>query len=306
MTIVSRDLAAVEPAPSVVTVGVFDGVHRGHQALLRRVRDDAAAAGLRSVAITFDRNPVEVVRPGHQPPALQTLDDKLAAMAESGIDLVHVLTFDVEASQETAEQFVRRVLAGPLQAREVLIGTNFRFGHGAAGDVEMLRRVGPQHGFEVEAIDLVDVAGREVSSTAIREAIAAGRVADAAASLGRAHRVVGPVVRGDGRGAGIGIPTANVAVPDGIAVPALGVYATRTVVDDEAHDSVTNVGTRPTFGGEHVTIECHLLDANLDLYGRRVAVAFVERLRDERHFDGVEELVEAIRGDILAARRVLG
>lgn len=304
--VVTRDLADVAPRPSVVTIGVFDGVHAGHRALLQRVTERATQDDLRSVAITFDRHPMEVVRPGHQPPALQHLDDKLAALAATGIDLVHVLTFDVEASQEPAAAFVGRVLAGPVSARRVLIGQNFRFGHRAAGDLDLLRRLGPEHGFVAEAIDLVDVGGFEVSSTAIRDALAVGDVATAAIGLGRPHRVRGPVVHGDGRGASIGIPTANVAVPEGLAVPAGGVYATRTVVAGVAHDSVTNVGSRPTFGGAHVTVESHLLDVDLDLYGREVAVDFVARLRDEQRFDGVEALVAQIHADIVRARVLLG
>lgn len=302
---ITRDLADVEPRPSVVTVGVFDGVHLGHQALLDRVIAEARRDGLRAAAVTFDRNPMEVVRPGHQPPALQHLDDKVATLAATGLDLVHVMTFDVEASQESAHDFVARVLAGPLAARRVLIGSDFRFGHRAAGDLDLLRRLGPEHGFVAEAVDLVAVDGRKVSSTAIRAALAEGDVTAAMRGLGRPHRVRGPVVHGDGRGRSIGVPTANVAVPEGLAVPAGGVYATRTLVDDVAHDSVTNVGSRPTFGGEHVTIETHLLDADVDLYGYEVAVDFVARLREEQRFDGVDALVEQIHADIDRARRVL-
>ncbi|HKJ54943.1 MAG TPA: bifunctional riboflavin kinase/FAD synthetase [Nitriliruptoraceae bacterium] len=303
---VTRRLEDVDSVPSVVTVGVFDGVHIGHQMLLGQVGDVARRAGLRAVAVTFDRNPIEVVRPGHQPPALQTLDDKIAALATTSVDLVHVLNFDVEASREPAQDFVARVLAGPIAAREVMIGANFRFGHRALGDLDLLEELGPHHGFTARAIDLVGVDGLEVSSTAIRAALADGDVATAARGLGRPHRVGGPVVRGDGRGATIGVPTANVAVPDGLAVPSGGVYATRTLVGDELHDSVTNVGIRPTFGGDHVTVESHLLDADLDLYGRTVAVDFVQRLRDEQRFDGVDALVSQIHADIAHARDVLG
>ncbi len=303
--VVTRHLDDVDDVASVATIGVFDGVHVGHRALLSQVIADAERDGLRSVAVTFDRNPIEVVRPGHQPPALQTLDDKLAALTATGVDLVHVLAFDVEASRESAEDFVARVLTGPIAAREVMIGANFRFGHRARGDLDLLQELGPGHGFTARAIDLVDVDGLEVSSTAIREALANGDVASAARGLGRLHRVRGPVVRGDGRGATIGVPTANVAVPDGIAMPAVGVYATRTVVGDDVHDSVTNIGNRPTFGGDHVTVESHLLDVDIDLYGRPVAVDFAARLRDEQRFDGIDALVSQIHADIDDARHAL-
>lgn len=304
-SVVTRSLDEIHPAPSVVTIGVFDGVHAGHRTLLDKVASRARAEGLRSVAITFDRNPVEVVNPGHQPPALQALDDKLAALVATGIEHVHVLTFDVEAAREPADAFVARVLAGPITAREVLIGTNFRFGHRAQGDLALLEELGPQYNFVARAIELVDVEGFEVSSTAIRAAVAAGDVAMAALGLGRPHRVRGPVVRGDGRGATIGIPTANVAVPDEIAIPAVGVYATRTIVGDQSYDSVTNVGNRPTFGGDHLTVESHLLDVDVDLYGRPVAVDFIARLRDEQKFDGTDALVAQIHRDVHDARQVL-
>lgn len=302
---VTRDLDDVTPLPSVVTIGVFDGVHAGHRALLDEVIQRSADADLRSVAVTFDRNPLAVVRPGHEPPALQTLAEKVATLRATGIDHVHVLTFDVEASRESAPDFVRRVLVDGLSARQVLIGTNFRFGHRAAGDVALLQELGPDLGFAAEAIDLVGVDGTEVSSTAVRAALDRGDVAAAGRGLGRPHRVTGPVVRGDGRGRSIGVPTANVAVPEGIAVPANGVYATRTVVGGGSHASVTNVGTRPTFDGQGVTVETHLLDQDQDLYGLVVAVDFIGHLRDERRFSGVEELVGQIRADIIAARDLL-
>lgn len=304
-SVVTRRLDEVQPSPSVVTIGVFDGVHAGHRTLLDEVASRARAQGLRSVVITFDRNPVEVVNPGHQPLALQTLDDKIAALVATGVNHVHVLTFDVEASQESAGAFVTRVLAGPIAARAVLIGANFRFGHRAEGDLALLQELGPSHGFIAHDIELVNVDGLEVSSTAIRAAVAVGDVETASLGLGRPHRVRGPVVRGDGRGATIGVPTANVAVPEGIAIPAVGVYATRTIVGDQTHDSVTNVGNRPTFGGDHLTVESHLLDADLDLYGRPVTVDFIARLRDEQKFDGIEALVAQIHRDVDDARQVL-
>lgn len=303
--VVTDDLADVAASPSIVTVGVFDGVHTGHRVLLDTVIRRGRAAGLRTVAVTFERHPEEVLRPGHEPPALQTLAEKVEALRATGVDHVHVLTFDLEASREPAGDFVRRVLVDAFGARQVLIGSNFRFGHGAAGDVALLQRLGERHGFEAEAIDLVDVDGAQVSSTAVRDALAAGDVGRAATALGRPHRVSGPVVRGDGRGRSIGVPTANVAVPDGIAVPAVGVYATRTVVDGDVHASVTNVGMRPTFGGDDVTVETHLLEGEFDLYGRVVAVEFVARLRDERRFDDVDALVDQIRADVETARDVL-
>lgn len=303
---VTRDLAAVGPAPSVVTVGVFDGVHAGHQALLAQVVARARADDLRAVAITFDRHPLAIVAPDREPAALQTLDDKVASLVETGVDHVHVLTFDVAASHEPAADFVRRVLVDGFSARAVLIGGNFRFGHRAAGDIDLLARLGAEHGFDAQAVDLVAAGDAAVSSTMVRRALAIGDVAAAAAALGRPHRVRGSVVRGDGRGRTIGVPTANMAVPPGMAVPTAGVYGTRVVVDGVAHDAVTNIGTRPTFDGRGVTVESHLLDVDLDLYDREVAVDFVTHLRDEARFDSVDALVAQIRADIERAREVLG
>lgn len=313
-TSIGAGLAEVPIEPSVVTIGVFDGVHRGHRALLERTIRRARTDGRRAVAVTFDRNPRAVVRPDEAPPALQVLDDKVAALLAAGIDHVHVLAFDADAAREAPRDFAARVLAGPLAARHVMVGQDFRFGHRAAGDVGLLRELGPDLGFTAEGVALVDVDGQVVSSSAIRAAVVAGEVGTAAALLGRPHRVSGTVVPGEGRGRTIGVPTANVEVVAGLAMPAIGVYATRVAPREpdstpgavgESWASVTNVGTRPTFDGEGVTVEAHLLDADVDLYGREVVVDLVERLRGERRFDGVDDLVAQIRRDIERGRQVL-
>ncbi len=264
--------------------------------------------------MTFDRHPLAVLDPDRQPAALQTLDDKVAALGATGIDHVHVLRFDRTASREPAVGFATRVLGGPLAARHVVVGTNFRFGHGAAGDVDVLRRVGVDLGFTVEGFDLVDLGDQGiVSSSRIRAALAEGDVAWAAEALGRPHRLAGTVVRGDGRGRTIGVPTANVAVVPDLAVPASGVYATTVrergadrVPTGPTWDAVTNIGTRPTFDGRDVTVEAHLLDVDIDLYDRDVVVDLVERLRDEQRFDDVDTLIAQIHADVAAGREVLG
>lgn len=308
------ELADVPATASVVTIGVFDGVHRGHRALLARTTERARTDGLRSVAVTFDRNPRSVVQPDRAPPDLQVLEDKVASLHAAGIDHVHVLHFDAAAATEEPRGFATRVLAGPLAARHVVVGENFRFGHRAAGDAEALAAYGRDMGFTVEAVGLVVHGGHVVSSSAIRVAIAAGEVRNAADLLGRPHRLSGRVVRGEGRGRTIGVPTANVAVVDNLAMPELGVYAThvaRRVVDGptgavgEWWPAVTNVGTRPTFDGRGVTVEAHLLDVEVDLYGDEVVVDLVERLRGERRFDDVGGLVTQIRTDVDQARRAL-
>jgi riboflavin kinase/FMN adenylyltransferase len=304
---VAWSLDDVAPAPSVVTIGFFDGVHRGHQTLIRRAVTEAEDRGVRSVAVTFDRHPAEVVRPGSQPRYLQSRDRKVAALVDQGVDLVLVLAFDLERSRQPAEEFIETVLGGPLQARKVIVGTNFRFGHKATGDVVMLADHGTSLGYETEAVSLLHLGDTPISSSEIRQHLEAGDVAWAAEALGRPFVVEGAVVRGDGRGRSIGVPTANVQIDERMQVPSGGVYAAwATVVGErEPHPAVVNIGTRPTFGGETVTVEAHLLDGERDLYGIRLVVAFVERLRDERRFDGVDELVTQIHRDIAVAGDVL-
>lgn len=306
---VARSLAEVPPADSVVTIGVFDGVHRGHRTLIGRARRQAEERGLRSVAVTFDRHPNEVVRPGSQPKYLQTLDRKIASLLDEGIDLVHVVTFDHEFSQQSADEFIDRTLAGPIRARQVIVGSNFRFGHRAQGDVVVLADRGHERGFGVEAVTLLEVEGTAISSTEIRERIARGEVEWAREGLGRPHQLEGAVVRGEARGHTIGFPTANVEVDDRMQVPAKGVYAGHAVVvgrDETPHPMVVNIGQRPTFGGETVTVEAHLLDVDLDLYGEHLRLSFEHRLRDEQRFDGIDALKAQITADVDRARELLG
>jgi len=302
---VARSLDEVEPVASAVTIGNFDGVHRGHQVLLRRVVEVAADAGVRAVAITFDPHPAAVLRPGSEPPILQTLDDRVAALKDAGVGLVVVLPFTLELSRLTPLEFVDRVLVERLRTTSVIVGANFRFGHRAAGDVGALTEAGEARGFTTEAVAVRDLDGIPLSSSAIRSRLADGDVVWVTRALGRPHRVTGEVVAGDGRGRTIGVPTANVVVDTALVLPADGVYAGHATVDGVAHPTVTNLGFRPTFEGTSRTVETHLLDFDEDLYGRQVTVSFVERLRGERRFDGIDELVAQIRGDIDAARAAL-
>lgn len=305
---VAHHLDEVEPAPSVVTIGVFDGVHRGHRAIIGRAVREAAARDQRAVATTFDRHPMEVIRPGSQPSYLQSLDRKIEALLDAGVDLVVVIPFTQAFSERSPHEFVQRVLAGPLQATKVVVGTNFRFGHHAAGDVVTLTDFGRGLGFGVEAVTLLQHEGKPISSTAVRDHLAVGDVEWAAAALGRPFVLEGVVVRGEGRGRSIGIATANLEVAERMQTPAGGVYACeawRTGNPGQRWAAVVNSGTRPTFGGEHPTVEAHLLDADLDLYGDHLAIAFVRRLRDERRFSGPDELVGQIQRDIAAARGAL-
>ncbi len=298
-------LEDVVPGPSVVTIGAFDGVHRGHQTLLRRAVDAAWRREVRSAAVTFDPHPAAVVRPGTEPPPLQTLEDRVASLYEAGVDLVLVLEFTPEIAALEPEVFLERVLVERLQAVKVVVGSNFRFGHKAAGDVMTLAEGGDVHGYETEAVTLLELRGEPISSTSIRQRLAAGDVDWSSRALGRPHRVVGEVVAGDGRGRTIGVPTANVEPAEGLVVPANGVYAGHAHLGERSWPCVTNVGTRPTFDGTSVTVEAHLLDAEVDLYGQRLAVDFAYRLRGERKFAGPDELVAQIRRDLDEARQRL-
>lgn len=299
---------------SVVTIGAYDGVHLGHRAVLRLVRELADARGLEAVVVTFDRHPAQVVRPGSAPRLLTTLDQKLGLLAGTGLpDAVALLTFDEERARETADDFVRDVLVGRLSARMVVVGADFHFGYRRGGDVPLLERMGKDLGFEVIGLGLVapgsDPGHEPYSSTRVRGLLAAGDVAGAAALLDRPHETWGRVARGDGRGAGIGFPTANVAVPAEILLPADGIYAGTFRGDDGVdRPAALSVGRRPTFHPDATEslLEAHVLDFDGDLYGQRAAVRFVERLRDEERFDSVDALVARIAADCDDARRILG
>jgi riboflavin kinase / FMN adenylyltransferase len=303
--LVAWSLEDVAAAPSVVTIGNFDGVHRGHQTLLTRAVDAAHERSVRAVVVTFEPHPAAVVRPGSEPPALQRTSERVRSLLGAGADLVLVLPFTPELAALSPAAFVEQVLVDRLEARRVIVGVNFRFGHRAAGDVVALNDAGAAFGFDTEAVTLLELDGIAISSTAIRDHLLAGDLAWASRALGRPYQLRGEVVPGDGRGRTIGVPTANLAVPPGLVVPANGVYAGRATVDGRALPCVTNVGVRPTFAGSTRTVETHLLDTDVDLYGRELEVSFEHRIRDERRFEDVEVLVAQIRRDVEDARGLL-
>jgi len=290
-----------------VTVGVYDGVHRGHRHVFDLLSRRAAALGdLETAVVTFDPHPLQIVAPEHAPLLLTTIEHRLELFAGLGIDLVAVLEFDERIRSLRAAGFAAKVLQGVLGARLVVVGEDFRFGRDRIGNVASLAELGDGHGFVAEIAPLAG-GDEPLSSTRIRSLVAAGDLAAAAAALGRPHELRGPVVPGDGRGAGIDFPTANVAVPPGMALPRHGVYAVRAApVGAPLRDGVANLGVRPTFDGTGEVLEVHLLDERTDLYGEVLRVAFVERLRDERRFEGSEALVAQIEADVVAARVVLG
>jgi riboflavin kinase/FMN adenylyltransferase len=299
-------------AGCAVTIGAYDGVHRGHQAVIRRTQAEARRHHARTAVVTFDRHPAAVVRPDSAPKLLTTLEQKLELLAGLGVDYTYVVHFDDERASESAEDFVQEVLVDVLRARCVVVGRDFHFGNGRRGNVAMLTELGAQLGFETIGLELVaaevDVA-HVVSSTAIRKAVSAGDVDTAAAMLGRPHELWGTVVTGDRRGRTLGFPTANVAVTTDLILPGDGIYAGWYLRPDGArHATAINVGRRPTFYDDAPAslVEAFLLDFVGDLYGEAARVQFIRRLRPELKFDSVDALVAQMQADVAEARTVLG
>jgi riboflavin kinase/FMN adenylyltransferase len=294
----------VAQAASVVTIGVFDGVHLGHRELVRRVRAAADEGGLGAVAVTFDPHPVAVLRPERMPRMLTTLPRRVALLEEAGVDRVEVVPFTTERSHQSPEDFVAEVLRERLQAVRVIVGTGFHFGHKAAGTVDTLRRCG----LDVDAVDYVHDEGSSgdvISSTWCRARVADGDMPAVRRVLTRPHLVEGPVVRGEARGRALGYPTANVDVDPWIAVPADGVYAGTLVrASGQRMAAAISVGTNPTFDGVARTVEAYAIDVGheLELYGEHVAVEFTDRLRGMEKFAGVDELIEQMALDVEQAR----
>jgi riboflavin kinase/FMN adenylyltransferase len=308
-----------EPGPcarpaegSAVAIGVFDGVHLGHQHVLAEARRLAAERRALSAVVTFDGHPAAVVRPESAPRLLTDLDQRLELLAGLGMDLTYVVSFDEARSKESAEDFVETVLVSCLAAKAVVVGADFHFGHQRRGNVELLRRVGRTAGFEVDGIELLaskEEGATAVSSTAIRAALTAGDLASANRMLGRPHEVRGVVTEGDRRGRELGYPTANLAVPGDICLPADGIYAGWYLRPDGARrPCAINLGRRPTFydHADASLLEAHLLDFEGDLYGERAKVRFVARLRDEVKFDSVDALLRQMALDVDETREVLG
>src|SRR5690242_16346765 len=297
--------------PSVVTIGVFDGVHLGHQRIVAGAAGGARELGLPLAVVTFDPHPSEVIRPGTHPALLCSLRRRAQLLAESGADAVCVLQFTLEFSHLGPEEFVRAVLAERLRARQIVVGENFRFGHRAAGDLALLAELGEKYDFQAEGMPLLAQDGVTMSSSAIRDLVAAGDVAGAARGLGRPHRVEGVVVRGEHRGRALGFPTANLETAEHTAIPADGVYAGWLASLDAGEEAerwpaAISVGTNPTFDGRHRVVEAYALDRDdLDLYGVHVAVDFAARLRGMVRFDSVDALIDQMHVDSAEARALV-
>ena len=287
------------PGPSSVTIGVLDGVHRGHRSLLARLD-----RSLTATVLTFDPHPVEVLRPGTPPRLITTIDERVALLDGVGIECVGVLDLS-EIKEQAPEEFVEAILVGKLKIGQLVVGEDFRFGKDRSGDVALLARLGSELGFEVDIIELMKDGDSPVSSSRIRGLIESGDVGAASDLLGSWFAATNVVVDGDKRGREIGFPTANLRPPDRKVVPATGVYACFATVGGVHHDAAVNVGVRPTFGGGELLIEAHILDFEADVYGEELTLEFVTYSRPELRFAGVDDLVAQMRRDVDESRVAL-
>ena len=312
-------------AGSAVTIGTFDGVHLGHRALIARAINEAASRDVSSAVLTWDRHPIATLRPEKMPALLCSPERKIELLCERGQDILAVLPFDEELSQWPAERFVEEVLVRGLAARAIVVGENWRFGKGAAGNVDLLREMGTNLGFDVIGMSLEEVNGEVISSSRIRKLIAEGELDGAATLLGRRFDLDGVVVHGDDRGKSLGFPTANVALPPGLAHPPRGVYAGRARVGGDAtmlppeegdpaprgwYRAAVNIGVNPTFGGDPnvhpARVEAYLLDLDADIYGAELRIELWSRLRDEERFESADALIEQMHRDVEVTRTIVG
>jgi riboflavin kinase / FMN adenylyltransferase len=294
-------------AGTVATVGTFDGVHRGHQHVLERLKARAAQLDCPTLVVTFEPHPLEIIHPDAAPGRLTVRDEKLLALAGCGVDYVAEIPFTPAFRALSAEAFIRDVLVGRYRTRALLIGHDHGFGRGRAGDADLVQGIARSAGFEVDVVDAVALAsGGRLSSSVIRDAVASGDLATAARGLGRPYDVMGRVSTGAGRGRLLGFPTINLTLPSTRKLlPPVGVYAVRVTSGEGAFDGMMNLGPRPTFGDTATTLEVHLFDATGVWYGRPVSVAFAARLRDTMKFSGADALVAQLKADAESARRAL-
>ena len=303
--IIDHELAEAAPnRDSSLTVGVFDGVHRGHRHLINQLTHEAASAGRLAGIVTFRDHPASVLRPDSAPKHLISLGERLRLLKELGVDFVVPIAFSLELSELSAEEFTGR-LQRHLRMRALVVGPDFVLGHNREGDVSTLTALGKRTGYSVKVVDILTNERTPITSTGVRKALDVGDVANAASSLGRHFALTGVVVKGAGRGRDLGFPTTNLEVAPRSAIPGDGIYATWARLGDRCYMAATSIGTRPTFGENERTIESFLLDFDGDLYGQEIRLEFVERLRDELRYTSVEALVEQIDQDVAEVRTVL-
>ena len=289
----------------VLTIGNFDGVHKGHLALFDKVMERAKAINGQSVVMTFDPHPIKVMNPGNGPPLITPIEQKLELISKAGIDVIICLAFTPEFASMSAEDFVQDILMDRLGVREIVVGYDYTFGHMRQGDVSLLREMGDRLGFRVHLTGPIHLDDAVVSSTSIRELVQQGNLVDAKKFLGRDYQICGTVVKGKGRGGRLlGFPTANLKPVDEL-IPRRGVYAVTVRVDDKNYCGVANIGYNPTFGDDALSVETHLLDFSENIVGRMIKVKFIQRLRDEKTFGDVKELSDRITQDIEQARKLM-
>ena len=289
---------------TILTLGNFDGLHLGHQELVKMIIRRAKEAGAVSMVVTFRPHPLKILAPDKCPPLISIYEEKIRLFERLGIDVLVKIPFTLEFSAMSPEGFVRDVLCSTLGAREIFVGYNYRFGRGREGDIQTLKTLGRKYGFAVKEIEQLAVDGEVVSSTKIRALLREGQVEHAAKLLGRTYAVTGIVVKGDGRGKSLGFPTANIA-PKHSIVPADGVYAVRLMVRERTYDGIANIGMRPTFNKQTSAIEVHVFGFNEDIYGEDISLYFIKKIREEMKFKDAAALVRRIRSDIESAKDIL-
>ena len=291
----------------VLTIGNFDGVHRGHQALFRKVTEWARRINGESVVMTFNPHPANVLFPGKGPVFITPHERRLELIGDCGIDVTIVVPFSTEFAMISAHDFVKDLLVQTIGAKAIVVGYDYRFGYGREGNIDLLKRLGKEYGFEVETVSGIQLGGTMVSSTAIREFIRDGELQEACKLLGRPYEITGSVVKGRERGGRLlGFPTANISIASCCqAAPKLGVYAVEVEVAGKKYGGAANLGYNPTFGDTELSLEAHIFDFNENLYGKTITVRFLDRLRDEKKFSGPEELIVQIRKDVQRAKEIL-
>jgi riboflavin kinase/FMN adenylyltransferase len=297
-------LTALKCQSSVVTIGIFDGVHLGHQKIIAEVVESASISGAESVVMTFDPHPEEVIL-SKSPPFLLPLSERIRLIEEMGVSRMIISDFTREIAGISAEEFVRDILVDRLRIKKICVGYDYCFGKDRTGGIELLKELGQAYGFETEVVPPVKINNEIVSSTNIRYCIAQGRIAQANDMLGRKHIIKVSVVHGDKRGRILGYPTANCLCKDDILLPCVGVYAVWVWIDNTQYNAMANIGYCPTFRGEELRLEVHLFDFQGDLYEKELVVTFVDRIRDEKVFDGMEELLEQLKEDEEISRRMM-
>jgi riboflavin kinase/FMN adenylyltransferase len=289
---------------TVLTLGNFDGLHLGHQELIKIVMKRARETGAASMVVTFRPHPLKVLAPEKCPPLISIYEEKIALFEKLGLDVLVKIPFTLDFSAMSPEDFTKKILCDLLGAKEIFVGYNYRFGKGRAGTVEILKKLGEEYGFVVREVEQISLDGEVISSTKIRKLLGEGRVERAARLLGRTYAITGIVVKGDGRGKGLGFPTANIA-PKHSIIPASGVYAVRFFVREKLYDGIANIGVRPTFDEDRLTIEVYILDFNEDIYGEEISLYFIGKIREERKFKSPDALIRQITADIRTAREML-